>query len=72
MFLAPVKLIFQVFFDTAANDKSCQILPSKIFWHGTIDRFEVFRNNFESHNGKIGAGCLFDSCFSGSKFTEGY
>jgi hypothetical protein len=29
----------------------------------TIDHFEVFRNNVESHYGQIGAGYLFDSSF---------
>jgi hypothetical protein len=32
-------------------------------WDGTIDHFEVFRNNVESHYGQIGAGYLFDSNF---------
>jgi hypothetical protein len=36
-----------------------QVLPSKVIWDGTIDRFEVFRDNFEGHYGQIGAGnCL--------------
>jgi hypothetical protein len=36
---------------------------SGIIWDGTIDRFEVFRNNVEGHRGQIGAGYLFDSSF---------
>jgi hypothetical protein len=34
--------------------------------HGTIDRFEVFRNNVEGNYGQIGTGYLFDSSFQGS------
>jgi hypothetical protein len=37
--------------------------PSKVIWDGTIDRFEVFRNNVEGHYEQIGAGYLFDSSF---------
>jgi hypothetical protein len=47
----------------AVNDERRQLLPSKVIWDGTIDRFEVFRNNVEGHYGKIGAGYLFDSSF---------
>jgi hypothetical protein len=32
---------------SAVNDERRQVLPSKVTWDGTIDRFEVFRNNFE-------------------------
>jgi hypothetical protein len=32
---------------SAANDERSQVLPSNIIWDGIIDRFEVFRNNFE-------------------------
>jgi hypothetical protein len=45
------------------NDESRQVLPSKVIWHGTMDRFEVFRNNVEDYYGQIGAGYLFDSSF---------
>jgi hypothetical protein len=38
------------------NDERRQVLPSKVFWDGTINRFEVFRNNVEGHYGQIGAG----------------
>jgi hypothetical protein len=45
------------------NDERRQILLSKVTGDGTIDRFEVFRNNVEGHYGQIGAGYLFDSNF---------
>jgi hypothetical protein len=48
---------------SAVNDERRQVLPSKAIWDGTIDRFEVFRNNVEGHYGQIGAGYLFDSSF---------
>jgi hypothetical protein len=31
---------------SAVNDERRQVLYSKVIWDGTIDRFEVFRNNF--------------------------
>jgi hypothetical protein len=31
------------------NDERRQVLSSKVIWEGTIDRFEVFRNNIEGH-----------------------
>jgi hypothetical protein len=46
---------------SAVIDERRQVLPSKVIWDGTIDRFEVFRNNVEGHYGQIGAGYLFDS-----------
>jgi hypothetical protein len=46
---------------SAVNDERRQDLPSKVIWDGTIDRFELFRNNVEGHYGQIGAGYLFDS-----------
>jgi hypothetical protein len=48
---------------SALNDERRQVLPSKVIWDGTIDRFEVFRNNVEGHYGQIDAGYLFDSSF---------
>jgi hypothetical protein len=48
---------------SAVNDERRQVLPSKIIWDGTIDRFEVFRNNIEGHYGQIGSGYLCDSSF---------
>jgi hypothetical protein len=32
---------------SAVNDEWRQVLPSKVIWDGTIDRFELFRNNVE-------------------------
>jgi hypothetical protein len=43
---------------SAVNDERRQVLPSKVIWNGTIDRFEVFRNNVEGHYGQIGTGYL--------------
>jgi hypothetical protein len=48
---------------SAIKDERRQVLPSKVIWDGTIDCFEVFRNNVEGHYGKIDAGHLFDSNF---------
>jgi hypothetical protein len=48
---------------SAVSDERRQVLPSKAIWDGTIDRFEVFRNNVEGHYGQICAGYLFDSSF---------
>jgi hypothetical protein len=45
---------------SVVNDERSQVLPSKVIWDGTIDRFEVFRNNVEGHYGHIGACYLFD------------
>jgi hypothetical protein len=36
---------------SAVNDVRRQVLPSKVIWDGTIDRFEGFRNNVEGHYG---------------------
>jgi hypothetical protein len=35
---------------SAVNDERRQMLPSNVVWDGTIDRFEVFRNNVEGHH----------------------
>jgi hypothetical protein len=56
---------------SAVNDKRCQVLPSKVIWDGTIDRFEVFSNNVEGNNGQIGAGYLFDSSFQEAYLERG-
>jgi hypothetical protein len=48
---------------SAVNDERRQVLPSNVIWNGTIDRFELFRNNVEGHYGQIVAGYLFDSSF---------
>jgi hypothetical protein len=41
---------------STANDERRQVLPSRVIWDGSIDHFEVFRNNVEGHYGQIGAG----------------
>jgi hypothetical protein len=46
-----------------ANDKRRQVLPPRVIWDGSIDRFEHFRNSVEGHSGQIGAGYLFDTDF---------
>jgi hypothetical protein len=56
---------------SAVNDERLQVLPSKVIWDGTIDRFEVFRNNVEGHYGRIGAGYLFDSSFQKAYLERG-
>jgi hypothetical protein len=56
---------------SAANDERHQVLPSKVIWDGTIDRFEVFRNNVEGHYGPIGAGYLFYSSFQEAYLERG-
>jgi hypothetical protein len=56
---------------SAVNDERRQVLPSKVIWDGTIDRFEVFRNNVEGHHGQIGVGYLFDSNFQEAYLERG-
>jgi hypothetical protein len=56
---------------SAANDKKRQVLPSRVIWDGSIDRFEVFRNNVEGHHGQIGAGYLFDTSFQTAYLERG-
>jgi hypothetical protein len=56
---------------SAVNDERRQVLPSKVIWDGTIDRFEVFRNNVEGHYGQIGAGYLLDSSFQEAYLERG-
>jgi hypothetical protein len=56
---------------SAVNDERRQVLPSKVIWDGTIDRFEVFINNVEGHYGQIGAGNLFDSSFQEAYLERG-
>jgi hypothetical protein len=36
---------------SVVNDERRQVLPSRVIWDGTIDRFELFRNNVEGHYG---------------------
>jgi hypothetical protein len=45
---------------SAANDERCQVLLSRVSQDGSIDRFKVFRNNVEDHDGHIGPGNLFE------------
>jgi hypothetical protein len=47
----------------AAHDEKLQVLNSTVTWGGSIERFEVFRNNVEGHYGKSGTGYLFDPDF---------
>jgi hypothetical protein len=56
---------------SAVNDESRQLLPSKVIWDGTIDRFEVFRNNVGDHDRQIGSGYLFDSSFQKAYLERG-
>jgi hypothetical protein len=53
------------------NDERRQVLPSNVIWDGTIDSFEVFRNNIEDHYGQIGADYLFDSSFQEAYLERG-
>jgi hypothetical protein len=53
----------------AISNERRHILSSRIIWDGSIDRFEVFRNNVESHYGQIGAGYLFDIGFQTTIFA---
>jgi hypothetical protein len=56
---------------SAANDERRQVLPSRVIWDGSIDRFEVFRNSVEGHYGQIGAGYLFDTSFQNAYLEKG-
>jgi hypothetical protein len=56
---------------SAANDKRRQILPSRVIWDGSIDRFELCRNSVEGHYGQIGAGYLFDTEFQTAYLEKG-
>jgi hypothetical protein len=56
---------------SAVNDERRQVLTSKVIWDGTIDRFEVFRNNVEGHHGQIVACNLFDSSFQEAYLERG-
>jgi hypothetical protein len=56
---------------SAVNDERRQVLPSKVIWDRTIDRFEVFRNNVEGNYAQIGAGYLFDSSFQEAYLERG-
>jgi hypothetical protein len=56
---------------SAVNDERRKVLPSKVICDGTIDRFEVFRNNVEGYcyYEQIGAG-YFLFKFTGGLFRE--
>jgi hypothetical protein len=56
---------------SAVNDERRQVLPSKVIWDGTIDLFEVFRNNAEGQYEQIGAGYLFDSSLQKAYLERG-
>ena len=56
---------------SVANDERRQVLNPRVIWDGSIDRFEVFRNNVEGHYGKIGAGYLFDTEFQTTYIERG-
>jgi hypothetical protein len=56
---------------STANDERRQVLPARIIWDGSIDRFEAFRNNVEGHYGQIDAGYLFDSSFQQAYLEKG-
>jgi hypothetical protein len=56
---------------SSVNDERLQVLHSKVIWDGTIDSFEVFRNNVEGNYGQIDAGYLFDSCFQKAYLERG-
>jgi hypothetical protein len=56
---------------SAANDERRQVLPSRVIWDGSIDRFELFRNSVEGHYGQIGAGYLFDTDFQTAYLEKG-
>jgi hypothetical protein len=56
---------------SAVNDEMRQVLPSKVIWDRTINRFEVSKNNDEGHYGQIGAGYLFDSIFQEAYLERG-
>jgi hypothetical protein len=55
----------------AANDERHQILNSRVTWDGSIERFEIFRNNVEGHYGQSGAGYLFDPDFQAAYLERG-
>jgi hypothetical protein len=50
----------------AANDERRQVLNPRVTWDGSIDLFEIFRNNVKGYYGKSDAGYLFDPDFQAS------
>jgi hypothetical protein len=62
--------------ESAANnppvhDERRQALNPRVTWDGSIDRFEVFRNNVKGHYGQSGAGYLFDPDFQTAYLERG-
>jgi hypothetical protein len=55
----------------AVNDERHQVLNPRVIWDGSIDRFEIFRNNVEGHYGQSGAGYLFDPEFQAAYLERG-
>jgi hypothetical protein len=55
----------------ATNDERRQVYNTRVTWDGSIDRFEVFRNNVEGHYGKSSAGYLFDPDFQTEYLESG-
>jgi hypothetical protein len=56
---------------SSLNDERHKVLVSKVIRDGTIDHFEVFRNNVEGHYEQIGAGYSFDSSFQKAYLDRG-
>jgi hypothetical protein len=54
-----------------ANDERRHILPSRVIWDGSIDRFGLLRNSVEGHYEQIGAGYLFDTEFQTAYLEKG-
>jgi hypothetical protein len=48
-----------------------QALNLRVTWDGSIDRFEVFRNNVEGNYGQSSAGYLFDPEFQAEYLDRG-
>jgi hypothetical protein len=53
-----------------SNYERRQSLNYLVIWDGSIDRFEVFRNNFEEHYGRFVAGYFFDTEFQTAYFER--
>ena len=56
---------------SAANNVRRQVLPSRVIWDESIDRFEVFGNSDEGHYEQIGTGYLFDTGFQTAYLERG-
>jgi hypothetical protein len=55
----------------AANEERRQVLNPRVTWDGSIDRFEIFRNNVEDHYEQKAAGYLFDIDFQAAYLERG-